>query len=1021
MTASDRRIRLQIAWRSLRYRLGATLAMLAVAAVGVAAGAFGPIYLSGADQSVLQSSLQGALPANIGLSLDALSNQVSIQQMQRAAAKAPTIDGRRVYETPIITVDRPITLIAESDGHQAYGADLISRTGACDHLVFVSGTCPRAPSEMAVSSRTAKEVGLRLGAQVPVRLPHVPQPLKLTISGLYRAPNFSAHYWWGYNYFGFGSGSTSQPEVDDLIVSQQTALGIAAPDQAPLLAQLPLRAGALTTGNVSQLEAELSSFKGHSPNELGVTASTPLPQLLRVASSDEHTTNTIVEVVLAQLILLALLVLYSVATRTAESRDPDVRLAELRGYGLVSRASVALLEPVAILTVALPLGVAAAWVFGLIAARSLFSHGGSSSMSFGAIGIALLTYVAGIVATVLGARGLVRRTNAGPAGAGRGRQRAIGMAVDTMVVAIAAAAFIEIALSGVSAGRHTDPLAALAPGLLAFGLGVIGARAVPLLARTLIGATRNSRRVGLSMAVRRLSRLPHLSRHVVVLAISVGLATFAVSGWAVAGNNRSAQSTFEVGAWKVLTVQANPGVNFLDAVHRADPNHSAMAAVVEYASDGTTLAVDSSRFADVVSWPAGLSGISASVVAHRMARAPGPPVTVSGSALQVTVDLRTPITPAPQFGLTVFDDSYQTESSLNLGSLLPGTHTYEVSTQGDCAPTCRLVNFGVTWAPAANSTAQSVTVPFTVSRLAERSGNGALVPVQSGLTDPRHWVSTSDGVQLSTTPTGLSVKALVDEYGGASTFGPNDVPSNLPAVVVGSESGDLGVGLDGATINLKPVATVDALPGVGSDDTDMVDLALAERLQSGPMTDVTQQVWLAPDAPADMVSRLSAQGVPVESVQTAAQRDKALSGTGISLAYTFFLLAAVLAAVLVVGSTVFVLVAAARRRVGELSALQAVGVGRPVLRRAMLIEQFAIVAIGVVMGVVSGVVAVSVALRSIPEFTSLSTGPPLNYRLPLGPFGFEVLVLLIVLVFAVVLTATLVVGRAPSDTIGGSS
>jgi putative ABC transport system permease protein len=1023
MTAADRRVRLQIAWRSLRYRLGATLAMLAVAAVGVAAGAFGPIYLHGADESVLQTSLRGSVPANIGLSLNSVSDQVRIGQMEHAAAEVPGTagGGGRLYGTPIITVDRPITLAAVVPGHQVYGADLIARTGVCGHLVFVEGTCPTAPSSVVVSSRTAKELGLRLGTQVPLDLPHVPQPLKLTISGFYRAPNYNVPYWWGYNYFGFGFGSSSQPEVDDLIVSQQTAVGIDAPDQTPLLAQLPLIASQVTTGNVSQLESELARFERRAPNELGVTASTPLPQLLGAASSDEHTTNTIVEVVLAQLILLALLVLYSVATRTAESRDPDVRLAELRGFGLAGRASVALLEPVAILTVALPLGVLVAWAAGVIAAPSLFSHGGSSSVSLLALGIALLTYAAGIVATVLGARGLVRRPDVGSAAAGRSRQRAIGMAVDTMVVAVAAAAFVEIAISGVSAGRHTDPLAALSPGLLAFGLGVIGARAVPLLARTLVGPTRNSRRVGLSIAVRRLSRLPHLSRHVVVLAISVGLATFAVSGWAVSGHNRTLQSTFEVGAWKVLTVQANPGVNFLDAVERADPNHSAMAAVVEDASDGTTLAVDSSQLADVASWPTGLSTLSASALAHRISRAPGPPVNVSGSAIRITVDLQAPITPAPQLQLTVFDDAYQSESTLNFGSLQSGTHQYTVSTQGACAPTCRLVNLGVTWVPAANSATQSVTVPLTVTALADRSGGGAWRPVDSGLTDPHHWVTTSGGVQLSTNSAGIGVEAQVDEYAGEATFGPNDVPADLPAVVVGSVSGNLGVGLDGATIDLRPVATVDALPGVGSDDTTMVDLALAERLQAGPMTDVTQEVWLAPSAPTDISSRLAAQGVSVVSAQTAAQRDKALSGSGISLAYTFFLLAAVMAALLAIGSTVFVLVAAARRRVGELSALQAVGVGRPVLRRAMLVEQFVVVGTGMVMGVVAGVVAVSVALHSIPEFTSLSAGPPLDYQLPLGPFGIQLVALLVVLVVTVVLTGSLVVGRAPSDTIGGGS
>jgi hypothetical protein len=67
--------------------------------------------------------------------------------------------------------------------------------------------------------------------------------------------------------------------------------------------------------------------------------------------------TTIVAVVLVQLVLLALIVLYFVAARLAEAREPDVRLAELRGFTRGGKASVALLEPVGILTAALPLGL----------------------------------------------------------------------------------------------------------------------------------------------------------------------------------------------------------------------------------------------------------------------------------------------------------------------------------------------------------------------------------------------------------------------------------------------------------------------------------------------------------------------------------------------------------------------------------------------------------------------------------------------------------------------------------------
>jgi hypothetical protein len=75
-----------------------------------------------------------------------------------------------------------------------------------------------------------------------------------------------------------------------------------------------------------------------------------------------------------------------------------------------------------------------------------------------------------------------------------------------VAVAIAGVAFVEVAAAGVSNGSHTDPLAAFAPGLLAFGVGVLAARLLPLTCRWAIALTRHSRRVATALAVRRLGR-----------------------------------------------------------------------------------------------------------------------------------------------------------------------------------------------------------------------------------------------------------------------------------------------------------------------------------------------------------------------------------------------------------------------------------------------------------------------------------------------------------------------------------
>jgi predicted lysophospholipase L1 biosynthesis ABC-type transport system permease subunit len=234
----------------------------------------------------------------------------------------------------------------------------------------------------------------------------------------------------------------------------------------------------------------------------------------------------------------------------------------------------------------------------------------------------------------------------------------------------------------------------------------------------------------------------------------------------------------------------------------------------------------------------------------------------------------------------------------------------------------------------------------------------------------------------------------------------------------GNGTNNLGVGLDGNTIDVRPVASVSSLPEVGPDAV-MADLSLAQRLQSGPMLNTQLQVWLSPGPVQSIVRRLAALGVTPVSTMTATSEDAALSRDGISLAYNFFLLAAVVAALLAVGSTTFALIAAARRREGELASLQAVGVGRVALRRSLLVEQGMIIGTGIVLGTVAGIVTALVALPSIPEFVSSATAPLPDFRLPVGPLGVTVLAVIVSLAVAVALSARVLIDRASSERLGG--
>jgi putative ABC transport system permease protein len=390
--------------------------------------------------------------------------------------------------------------------------------------------------------------------------------------------------------------------------------------------------------------------------------------------------------------------------------------------------------------------------------------------------------------------------------------------------------------------------------------------------------------------------------------------------------------------------------------------------------------------------------------------------------LRVSADLRRAVTPAPELQAVVFDDAYQTVDTLDLGALHPGRHTYAAPTAGGCQATCRLVDLGVTWTPAGGLAGQNVKVPLVISALAQRSHDGTWTPLAAGVGTPSRWQSSSGGVTIGHASGGLGVTLEVDADDEPATFGPADVPTDLPAVVTGSSGGgpNLAVGLDGSTVTVKPIATVDALPGVGVGAT-LVNLAFAQRLQSGPMQFTSSEVWLSAAAPADIVHRLAAVGVYPVSNRSAVGQEATLSKTGVSLAYALFFYAALAALALALGSTVVVVIAAARRRGTELGYLEAVGVARPSLRRSLVIEQGVVVAVGALIGAASGIGAAVLALPSIPEFTSLGSGPPLGYQLPLGALGLTFLAIVVALAVTVGAAARLTVRpTSAAHGLGGS-
>jgi hypothetical protein len=736
-------------------------------------------------------------------------------------------------------------------------------------------------------------------------------------------------------------------------------------------------------------------------------------------------------VVDGQLVLLALFVLYFVSTRTADEREPDIVLAALRGYTTRQIVAVALAEPFVVVLAAVPVGILVGWFATWVLAPHLFLGGTGASLTLWGVGAGVATGLAGLLSIAIGARRLVRNTEAGfeeTSSGGGPRPMRWQTAGDVAAVAVAVAAFAQLAVGGVSdGGTHTDPLAALAPGLVALGLGVVGARLLPRLLRFSIAATPTTGHVGWGLAVRRVARRREFAPQVVLLSVAVGLASFAISGWAIANRNRDIKSAFDAGATKVLTVSVPPGVGFLRAVRSADRGGtSAMAAVVESAPDGTTLAVDSSRLTSVMSWPPGL-GAGGADAAARGLRPPGtaPSVLVSGDELSLTVDTATAPSSPPELTVDLFDTAYQTPEQVYLGPLVLGTSSYSGSLRGLCPSGCLLTDVGLLWSPPPGSPDEEGMVDFTVSAIATVREHGAAVQVRAGLVDPRRWTS-ANGVRLQASSAGLHVQANLNPYAYETKISPADVPAAIPAVftaqawALSAGAGVSVIGLDGATLSGRSVGIVPALPRVGASGA-LVDLQLAERYLSGPFAGTTTEVWLNNRAPSDFVERLAGTGISVVSVDSTRRHQAELARSGIALAYTLFLVSAIAAIALAVGAVGFAVVAGGKRRLGELATMRLLGVGPGALRRSLQLEQLLVVTTGALVGAAGGLGAVAVAIRSVPEFVSVTPGPPLLIGLPGSVLAFSLLALVLSVGLTVAASASAVVAAASVERLGAQT
>ena len=995
--------------RGLWSRRGVAAAVLVISALVVGGAVTGPVFLRAAGESVLQDTLRESAP--VGRLIELVQNPPSVSTdfgswqrwLDGRLAQVPTL--QRLTGTAIHGVEAHT--VVNRPGETATTIDLVYRDNVCAQLRLVAGRCPSGPDGVMASSADVRLQGWQVGERLEVG------GKASRLVGVYAPRDTYGDYWGNRHYFLTQEGADGL----DALFGTQGALQRLDPSTASTkIIDLPVRWQDVRVADSAALERQTLRFTGKIA--FGDTA---LPAVLVQAQQVRDRLDVPVLVVEAQLLLLCWLVLYLVAANAAEARGPEIALAKLRGVPAARTVAFGLADTVLLVALAAPLGLGLAllWVHGL--AYVQLAPDTPVVLTRGAYLAALAATAGAAAAASLAAVRTLRRPVVEQWRRATRGVRARSWAVDAVVVAAAVAGLVILARSGTFSGGHTSVMALVAPGLVVLAMALVGSRALPALCRSAYQSTRDAGRIGRFLAVRQVGRRPITLRLGLVLAVAFGLVTFAVDAWSVSRTNQHDRAWTEVGAARVLSVQTDGHTDLGAVVDRLDPTGRQAAAVdvaVDYTSGSPprkVVAVQSERFAHVAYWRSDFTAESLAALAKELQPAAAPPVVVSGDRITVRVsvhDLHAQQPPALVARIAVPGSSAY---SVTLGALHDGTE--ELSGDVTCADLpCRLVSLGVQ-RPGVDFYPMSGELTVTSLLVHDRHG---WHDIGGDLHQAHGWLVTdrSQGdVQATSGSTGLVVRFRAGDSDEPEVR-PADRPVVLPVVATRSIAATTGPttvhGLDGRTpLPVDVVSTAAALPYAGSSGL-LVDRTYALRAAEGRES-ASEQVWLAPSAPASFAASLEKAGVAVLGEQSAAERETLLSRQGPALAILLFLAGAGLGAVLAAGGAVLNLHLSGRRRSYELAAMTALGVPRRALRTSLYGEQGVLLLFGVASGVVAGVAGALLALPSVPQFADVPTAPPLLFGVHAGPVLGLVGVAVLVLGVAVVASAVSLLRTAEMD------
>jgi hypothetical protein len=1004
-----------LVFSAVRARRAQAVALFLLTVCAVAAAAAAPWYLAAATESVARADIATApvtqrvvsvaLSARMGLAPNSMlaSTRAEVSSLLPVPGATPVLGEQLLGEVkPLDANGKPI------NSNSSPSTFLAFRDGMCDQ-VMIEGSCPTGLKTVAISTTFAQRINAKLGSTLTFSSFHLRQPLQLSVVGIYTVREPAAAYWVGSGMLGTNSSQFTLSEISDAMLTADATVLAGNPDSIDVHYQVVIpsdqyvgAAGAALPGLLDRAARDLQAKSYQVQTEAN--------QLSGLVARDQRLVRLGVILGAAQLLLLCWFALFLAVRYTAEERRADIALLKLRGaagwrtWGLTSQQS------------ALPMlaATAAGWLLGFVAARLL---GGSIDDSRNIPGALLLSaasaVVAGIgalVAALLAEAASLRSPVSGLLRRVPGRRR--GWRADLIDLAVFLLAIAGVYQGYADRGRpETSPLVLLAPGLVALAVGLAVARLLPLVSSGVGAVAIRTGRTGTALAALHLARRPGTNRVFAMLVVAVAVCTTSGLAWYNSDHAWSERAAQELGAARVLTVQAPSIPQLVRAVRAADPaGHAAMAAT---RASGTTpaLAVDTSRLAAVALWSDGYGRSAAQTAALLHPVAP-PAIRLTDGALSLLA--RSPssisgtVTPIGSTTLNLPDTPDTAKVTLELAT--PDGSTVEASFGPIGA--ARAAYAGTLSGCPAPAGCRLVDVRMDREGMVELYGlsRGATVLIPGSVFgDVTRW-RTSVGPST----VGPALDSSADHLGLALEGAPPagfarnprayviDAPSPLPVIQAGTLittglSGDQRVApLGGEEVADRVVATAPVLPQVGRTAV-MADLEGAAALVDAGRNVMVMQVWLTADAPPSIVDKLKAAGLVIVSDETLASVRTRFQHQGPATALRFELFTAAVGVLLAAGLLIVAAAVERRPRATELSALRTQGMSERAVRSAGYGSYAAVVIGAVAAGVVASLLAEVTINAALPIFVdgwsvlATGTGPE---PVPIGVAAAVTLVLL---------------------------